>query len=132
MLLLDGVFVPGAEGEPPRWVKVPAPSTEEVQYLVAELARAAEAWLARQGFGDDEPLDEDDSDGQGALLSAAVAGRVAHGVRAGAKVRRLRRAPARPFRLPPRCGEAGGYNLHAGVVIVGRHRNPLVVGESRA
>jgi hypothetical protein len=125
MLVLDGVFVPGPNGEPPRWQKVPAPSTEEVQQLVALLARAAEAWLARQGFGTDEPLEEDDPDGQGALLAAAVAGRVAHGKRAGAKVRRLRRAPQRPFRLPPRCGESRGYNLHAGVVIAARDREGL-------
>ena len=123
MLVLDGVYVPGASGEAPRWVRVPAPRTEEVQELVAVLGRTVEAWLARQGFGDE--ADEDDCDGQVALLAAAVAGRVAHGKRAGAKVRRLRRLPGRPFRLPPRCGESQGYNLHAGVVIAAGERAGL-------
>ena len=123
MLVLDGVYVPGGSGEAPQWVRVPAPRTEEVQELVAVLGRAVEAWLARQGFGAE--ADEDDCDGQGALLAAAVAGRVAHGKRAGAKVRRLRRLPGRPFRLPPRCGESGGYNLHAGVVIAAGERAGL-------
>ena len=123
MLVLDGVYVAGAAGGGPRWVRVPAPRTEEVQERVAVLGRVVEAWLARQGFGAE--VDEDDSDGQGALLAAAVAGRVAHGKRAGAKVRRLRRLPGRPFRLPPRCGESGGYNLHAGVVIAASERAGL-------
>jgi hypothetical protein len=73
------------------------------------LSESIERWLDRQGFGHDAP--------GGTLLAAAVAGRVAHGKRAGAKVRRMRQAPTRPFRPPPRCGESGGYNLHAGVVL---------------
>ena len=63
--------------------------------------------------------------GRERFRAAAVAGRVAHGKRAGAKGPRLRRLPGRPFRLPPRCGESGGYNLHAGVVIAASERAGL-------
>ena len=125
-LALDGVFVAGCDGAPPRWVRVAAPSTEEVQQFVLVLSESIEVWLDRQGFGHDDPVEEDLDDDPGApLLAAAVAGRVAHGKRAGAKVRRLRQAHTRPFRLPPRCGESGGYNLHAGVVIAARDREGL-------
>ncbi|NCG17405.1 MAG: hypothetical protein GWP91_00105 [Rhodobacterales bacterium] len=94
MLLLDGVFVEDADTV--RWVKVPAPTTQEVQQLVTDLARTIEAWLDTQGYGSDDPCDEDlDDDANGALLAASVAGRTALGTRAGAKVRRLQRADAR-------------------------------------
>jgi hypothetical protein len=116
MLLLDGVFV--ADGDAVRWVRVPPPTTEEVQQLVTHIARTVERWLDTQGYGADEPCQEDvDDDANGVLLSASVAGRVALGVRAGAKVRRLQRGFVRPFRLPRLCAEDRGYNLHAAVVI---------------
>ena len=105
-------------------MKVPAPTTAEVQQLVAHLARTVERWLATLGYGPDEACDEDD-DANGVLLSASVAGRTALGARAGAKVRRLQRAQERPFRLPPLCGEAHGYNLHAAVVIRRGNREGL-------
>ena len=90
------------------------------------LSESIERWLDLQGFGHDDPVEQEHADAPGAtLLAAAVAGRVAHGKRAGAKVRRLRQAHTRPFRLPPMCGESGGYNLHAGVVIAARDREGL-------
>ena len=49
MLLLDGVFV--EDGDTVRWVKVPAPTTQEVQQLVTDLARTIETWLDTQGYG---------------------------------------------------------------------------------
>ena len=116
MLLLDGVYV--ADGDSVRWVPVPPPTTEEVQEVVTQIAWTVERWLGTQGYAADEPCEEDqDDDANGVLLSASVAGRVALGVRAGAKVRRLQRASTRPFRLPALCAEDQGYNLHAAVVI---------------
>ena len=74
----------------------------------------------------DGACDEDtDDDANGVLLAASVAGRTALGARAGARVRRLQRARERPFRLPPLCGEAHGYNLHAAVVIRRGNREGL-------
>ena len=123
MLLLDGVFV--EDGDAVRWVRVPPPTTEEVQQLVTHLSQTVERWLDTQGYGSEDVCDEDDDDANGVLLSASVAGRVALGPRAGAKVRRLQRADARRFRLPRLCGEAYGYNLHAAVVIRQGHRDGL-------
>ena len=122
MLLLDGVFVEDADKV--RWVSVPAPTTEEVQQLVHHVAETVERWLDTQGYGSEEVCGEDDDDANGVLLSASVAGRVALGARAGAKVRRLQRAESRRFRLPRLCGESQGYNLHA-VVIRQGHRDGL-------
>ena len=124
MLLLDGVYV--ADGDSVRWVPVPPPTTEEVQEVVTQIAWTVERWLGTQGYAADEPCEEDqDDDANGVLLSASVAGRVALGVRAGAKVRRLQRASTRPFRLPALCAEDQGYNLHAAVVIREGDRNGL-------
>ena len=110
MLLLDGVYV--ADGDSVRWVPVPPPTTEEVQEVVTQIAWTVERWLGTQGYAADEPCEEDqDDDANGVLLSASVAGRVALGVRAGAKVRRLQRASTRPFRLPALC--AGGVGPEA-------------------
>ena len=112
MLLVDGVFV--QDGDTVRWGKVPAPTTREVQQLVTDLARTIETWLETQDYPSNDLFDEDeDDDANGVLLAASVAGRTALGARAGAKVRRLQRATTRPFRLPPLCGVAHGYNLHA-------------------
>jgi hypothetical protein len=101
MLLLDGVFVPDGDGV--RWVKVPAPTTDEVQEVVTQLANTLESWLDREGYGSDEACDEDevDDDPNAGLFAASIAGRVALGPRAGARVRRLQGAPQRPFRLAP-------------------------------
>ena len=57
---------------------------------MTHIAWTVERWLGTQGYAADEPCEEDqDDDANGVLLSASVAGRVALGVRAGAKVRRL-------------------------------------------
>ncbi|NCG17772.1 MAG: hypothetical protein GWP91_02000 [Rhodobacterales bacterium] len=71
MLLLDGGFV--ADGDSVRWVRVPPPTTEEVQQLVTHIARTVERWLDTQGYGADEPCQEDvDDDANGVLLSASL------------------------------------------------------------
>ena len=69
-----------------------------MEQLVTDLARTVEAWLDTQGYGSDDPCDED---GNGALLAASVAGRTALGTRAGARVRRLQRATTRPPKVGP-------------------------------
>jgi len=126
MLLLDGVFVDAADGDV-RWVRVPAPTTSEVQVLVTHLARTLERWLAKKGYGADDACDEDDidDDPNAGLFAASIAGRVALGTRAGAKLRRFRGAPERPFRLPALCAQAHGYNLHAAVVVRPGDRDAL-------
>jgi len=92
-----------------------APSTQEVQALVDEVARRIDRLMVRRGLLDDE--DEADEDGQKLMMEASAAGRVALGARAGRKPRVLR-GPPRPGRqLPARCAQAGWFNLHAGVAL---------------
>lgn len=122
-LVLDGIYAKDSSGGRPRWHRAPAPTTEEVESLVVEIATKAEAWLARQGFGpaDDEEVDPEDV--QAVLQAAAVAGRSA--LNQGRRVRRVQVLGGRPFQLPPRCANCDGYGLHAGVVIGAGNRKGL-------
>ena len=70
MLLLDGVFI--ADGDSVRWVKVPPPTTDEVQQRVTHIARAVERWLDTEGYGADESCQEDRDDDANGILLAAV------------------------------------------------------------
>jgi hypothetical protein len=38
-------------------VRVPAPSTEEIQPFVLVLSKSIERWLDREGFGHDDPVE---------------------------------------------------------------------------
>ena len=113
-LHLDGVYV--EDGDELRFVRLPPPTTEDVEHLVVEIAICCERWLARQGFGA-EGEDElgDDEDGMATVRAASVQGRSALG-----RVRRVQRLGGREFRLPPRCASSMGYNLHAGVAVGAR------------
>ena len=52
MIFLDGVFF--TDGDSVRWVRVPPPTTDQVQKLVTHIARTVERWLDTQGYGADE------------------------------------------------------------------------------
>jgi hypothetical protein len=54
---LDGVYVAGPDDAPARWVRVPAPSTEEVQQFVLVWSESIEGWLDQEGFGHDDPVE---------------------------------------------------------------------------
>jgi hypothetical protein len=52
---LDGVFIRDPAADKLRFHALPPPTTEDVEKLVAALAKKVEGWLARRGFGlDDE------------------------------------------------------------------------------
>ena len=92
------------------------PRTEDVECLVGDIARAAERWLATQGYaGEDEDNAEDDEDAQGVLQMASLNGVVALGERAGRRVRRVVTLGGKAFTLGPRCASVDGYNVHANV-----------------
>jgi len=123
-LVLDGVFVKGHQDGSATFYPLPAPTTEQIEALLVYAVSRMERWLKRQGF--DQPQEEiSDEDAFAALASASIAGRVALGIRAGKRVRRVRRLGGREVRLPPHCAQVGGFNLHAGVVIGAHNREGL-------
>ncbi len=123
-LVLDGVFVKSQHDESVLFHPLPGPTTEQIEALLVYAVSRMERWLKRQGL--DQPDEEiSDEDAFAALASASIAGRVALGLRAGKRVRRVRRLGGRKVSLPPQCAQVGGFNLHAGVVIGGHNREGL-------
>ena len=96
-LVLDGVFVKGHQDGSATFHPLPAPTTEQIEALLVYAVSRMERWLKRQGF--DQPQEEiSDEDAFAALASASIAGRVALGIRAGKRVRRVRRLGGREVR----------------------------------
>ena len=127
-LVLDGVYARDAKTGKLRFHRAPAITTVEVEDIVERIARKAERWLARQGFGVDDPEAVDDTypdDALAELQAASIEGRAAVGPRAGRRDRRQQVLGGKPYALPPRCGAFNGYNLHAGVVVGARARPAL-------
>lgn len=125
-LVLDGTYARDPSTGKLEFHRLPAPTTDEVEMLVAEAAARLERWLAKAGFGRDDDGDEgDDEDAQVVMQAASVAGRVALGTRAGRRGRRHQVLGGRTFALPPRCAACDGYNLHAAVVVSAGDRGAL-------
>lgn len=121
---LDGVFDRGADGALHFFQATP--TTEDVERLVEDIARAAEAWLAKQGYaGRDEDNVEDEDDAQGVLQMASLNGVVALGERAGKRVRKVVTLGGKEFALGPRCASFDGYNVHANVALAAHDRSGL-------
>jgi hypothetical protein len=92
------------------------PHTEDIERLVVRIAEACEAWLARQGFGDEGEGDDDEGDDtQAVIQQASLLGQAALSERAGKRARRLQVLGGKELALPPRCASFAGYSLHAGV-----------------
>ena len=91
-----------------------------------DIARAAERWLAKQGYaGDDEDNAEDDDDAQGVLQMASLNGVVALGERAGKRVRKVVTLGGKEYALGSRCSSFYGYNVHANVALAAHDRGGL-------
>ncbi len=120
---LDGVFDRGKDDALHFFQATP--NTEDVERLVEAIARAAEAWLAKQGYaGEDEDNTEDD-DAQGVLQMASLNGVLALGERAGKRVRKVVTLGGKDFALGPRCASFDGYNVHANVALAAHDRSGL-------
>ena len=92
MLVLDGVYVEDGRGG--LSFRRSKPSTRDVEGLVERIARSAERWLGRQGYGEDEDEGVDDEDnGLELLMAASLVGRVAVGARSGGRARPAGRPP---------------------------------------
>ena len=123
VVALDGVYVTGGDGRPS--FRQATPHQADVEALVAEIWRAAERWLRRQGHPADDEVEPDDEDASALLQQASLEGLEAVGARAGQRVRRTQRLGGREMALPPRCASCEGYNLHAGVSVRGADRDGL-------
>jgi len=122
VLAIDGVYTQGEDGAA-RWHRTRAPTTAEVEQLVVKIANRAEAWLAAQGFGPDNAIEEED-DTQATLHAAAVAG---HSAFEGRRASRTQRLGGREVQLPALCAACDGYTLHAAVSIGAKDRPALEI-----
>jgi hypothetical protein len=130
-LVLDGVFT--HDGDAVRFHPVGRLTREDVAEVVALIARRVTRLVERRGFAgraeDGEALDlwADEAPVLAAVAAASVEGRVALGPRAGARVRRSGEPPddVAPATLGPCHAHAGGFDLHAGLVVRAGQRDRL-------
>ena len=133
MLFLDGVY---RGGHPLRFQPLPAPSPEELQALVEQIAEqigralerrgvlvreAEQAYLALESDGNAESASGIDD-----LLAHSITYCIASGPHAGQKVLTLQSPP--PAFEPPayrRLAQACGFSLHAGIAIGGTELEKL-------
>ena len=112
-IVIDGVFVRGPAGAL-GFVALPEPTREQLQALVASVARRATGWLRRQGHLSDE---DPDAGAELTALDACVALAMQR-----TKLHKLEQVveaddadDPEPPSLAHRAVEEGGFNLHAGV-----------------
>jgi hypothetical protein len=130
-LVLDGVFT--HDGGAVRFHPVPRLTREDVAQVVALVARRVMRLLERRGVaasaedGEAADLWSDGAPVLAAVAAASVEGRVALGPRAGARVRRCGDPPedVAPATLGPCHAHAGGFDLHAGLVVRAGQRDRL-------
>ena len=116
LLQLDGYYAWDEELARPLFHATAPPTTADVERLVKTVQRRVERALVYRGLY--EVLDEEPAqDALFALQAASASNRVAMGIRAGRKVRKLKLGRGRERKLPPLCAEAGYFNLHAGVQV---------------
>ena len=130
MLFLDGVYVDDPH-KALRFVRVKAPSHEELTALVATIARRVGCNLERQGLLERDIENsylsaeavEDDPLAQ--LQGHFITYRVAVGAQAGRKVFTVQTLPASDKTNDDRVGRLSGFSLHAGVAAGADERDKL-------
>jgi Putative transposase len=122
-LVLDGVFT--NDGAVVRFHPVRRLTRDDVAEVVALVARRGLAGRAEDGEASDPRSDE--APVLAAVAAASVEGRVALGPRAGARVRRCGDPPEEgtPVTLGRCHAHAGGFDLHAGLVVRASQRDRL-------
>ncbi|MEM9383701.1 MAG: transposase [Pseudomonadota bacterium] len=120
LIVLDGVYVAGRQGGS-RFVSVSAPTSAELQQLLARIVERAGRHLERRGLleraedqawlsesGDARPLDR--------LLGASITYRIAAGSQGGEKAFMLRTLPAveEEWAASERVARVSGFSRHAG------------------
>ena len=129
-LVLDGVYHAPQEGEGLVFVRLPAPTQEELAEVVEKVRVRVLRHLRRRGLLEGDGLAEDVAEGDdevlGRLQGASLLGRVTAGPKAGWRVVRVRGMPVACARHRELCVEAQGFNLHAGVHVIARRRGRLL------
>lgn len=120
--MLDGVYVRTARqaerGHPPVFVRLPAPTSDEVAALCDTIAKRVRRLLVRRGHWEDDEeggraTELDDPPPMADLFAASIQQRGATGTSAGKRLLRLRHAAPRPF-AGGHKGRSHGFDLHAG------------------
>ncbi|MCK9462554.1 MAG: transposase, partial [Proteobacteria bacterium] len=140
MAALDGVFVEkedvGANGRSPllSFVRLPAPSTEDVAAIVKRVRKGVLRLLGRSrisnGDNEDDGWDDpfvEESPALAAASGASVQGISAFGPRTGQRVRRIGEEPDEIVKAPKRKRHARyqGFDLHAGAPAKPEERDRL-------
>ena len=133
-LVLDGVYLSGADGVP-TFVEAGAPSDDELHALLHTVITRLMKMLTRHGvlieemgqtYLADPNADGDEARTLRALQAAAITYRIAFGPRAGQKVLTLRGAMAREgMARELLCSDIDGFSLHAAVRIEAHDRKRL-------
>ena len=134
VLFIDGVFSLKGNGQL-RFHRVNAPTSKELNALVAAISERVARYLERQGWlARDEQsdhltlaLEEGDEDTLQQLQGHSITYRIAMGPHAGRKVLTLQTIPAREEEEygTDQLGRIGGFSLHAGVAVNTRERKKL-------
>jgi Putative transposase/Transposase zinc-binding domain len=130
-LVIDGVFAQDSEGL--RFHPACRLTRDDVAEVVAVVARRIERLLQRRGVAataeESGTADTwaEEAPALAGLAAASVQGLIALGPRAGGRVERYGSPPERavPVTLGPCHANAGGFDLHAGVVVGAGQRKRL-------
>ena len=134
VLFVDGVFSPKSNGEL-RFHRVNAPTSKELNALVATISERVARYLERQGWlvrdeqSDHLNLAMDDEEGATLqqLQGHSITYRIAMGPQVGRKVLTVQTIPAweEDDCGTGQLGKVGGFSLHAGVAVNTRERKKL-------
>ena len=130
MLFLDGVYVDDPH-KGLRFVRVKAPSHEELAALVGTIARRVGRKLERQGLLERDiensylSAEAVDDDPMAQLQGHSITYRIAVGRQAGRKVFTVQTLPASDKTNDDRVGKMAGFSLHAGVAAGADERDKL-------
>ena len=134
VLFIDGVFSPKNNGNL-RFHRVNAPTSKELNALVATISERVARYLERQGWlARDEQsdhltlaLDDEEGNTMQQLQGHSITYRIAMGPHAGRKVLTLQTIPAweEDDYGTDQLGRVGGFSLHAGVAVNTRERKKL-------
>ena len=133
MLVLDGVYVEHPDGTL-RFRRVAAPTSAELNALTASLAHRIGRFLERRGLIERDAEnawlaggDDIEAAALEQLRAASITYRIALGPRRGKKAFTLQTLPpvAEEFPEDGALGKAGGFSLHAGIVVGADERSKL-------